>query len=47
MDEYIRRQRRSREAVIHRTSLAEDGFRQLNDMGPGLKSRIWITFIDQ
>jgi len=34
-------------ATIHRTSLAEDGFRQLNSLGPALKGTISITFIDQ
>jgi len=33
--------------TIHRTSLAEDGFRQLNSWGPALKQHMQITFIDK
>ncbi|ORX33914.1 hypothetical protein BD324DRAFT_665268 [Kockovaella imperatae] len=39
--------RRGIRATIHRTSLAEDGFNQLSDVGPMLKGRIGITFIDK
>jgi hypothetical protein len=34
-------------ATVKRSSLAEDGFRQLNHEGPRLKGRIKIAFIDQ
>ncbi|KAL3150396.1 hypothetical protein ABBQ32_000234 [Trebouxia sp. C0010 RCD-2024] len=33
--------------TIHRTSLLQDGFEQLNKLGESLKSRIQIRFIDQ
>lgn len=34
-------------ADIRRSNLAEDGFRQLNRLGPSLKGMVQITFIDQ
>lgn len=44
----IQRYGRARHRVaIRRTHLAEDGFRQLNSLGSGLKNTIEITFIDQ
>ena len=44
---YERGQRRRLRATVHRTSLAEDGFDQLNDAGPALKGNVQITFIDK
>jgi ubiquitin-protein ligase E3 C len=44
----IQRYGRARHRVsIRRTNLAEDGFRQLNSLGSGLKNIVEITFIDQ
>lgn len=44
----IQRYGRARHRVaIRRTNLAEDGFRQLNALGSGLKNTVEITFIDQ
>ncbi|KAL1411472.1 ubiquitin-protein ligase (E3) [Vanrija albida] len=34
-------------ATIRRTNLAEDGFRQLNRLGPALKGTIEISFVDK
>jgi len=45
-DRYSHNQRSCR-ATIRRETLAEDGFRQLNNEGPRLRGRIQITFIDQ
>jgi ubiquitin-protein ligase E3 C len=39
--------RNSHRVDIRRTHLAEDGFKKLNRLGPGLKSLVQITFIDQ
>nr|CAG8539342.1 680_t:CDS:10 [Entrophospora candida]CAG8546331.1 11073_t:CDS:10 [Entrophospora candida] len=33
--------------TIHRTNVFEDGFKQLNDLGPNLKKPIAIKFIDE
>ncbi|KAK4685808.1 hypothetical protein P7C73_g4335, partial [Tremellales sp. Uapishka_1] len=46
VDRYSMRRRTIR-ATVHRKSLAEDGFRQLNSLGPELKGTIQITFIDK
>lgn len=44
----IQRYGRARHHVqIRRTHLAEDGFRQLNNLGRGLKNIVEITFLDQ
>lgn len=40
------RQRRAR-ATVHRSAVFEDGFKQLNALGPALKAPIEISFIDQ
>ncbi|KAJ1659725.1 ubiquitin-protein ligase (E3) [Dispira simplex] len=32
---------------IHRTRVFEDGFERLNPLGPGLKQRVAISFVDQ
>lgn len=34
-------------ATIRRTSVAQDGFDQLGSLGPALKERVAITFIDE
>jgi len=34
-------------AKIRRTSLAQDGFDQLSDVGPALKGHVYIKFYDQ
>ncbi|RSH92214.1 hypothetical protein EHS25_008629 [Saitozyma podzolica] len=47
LERYSTRRRYRHQATIHRTSLAEDGFRQLNGLGPALKGTIEISFIDK
>ncbi|KZV93827.1 HECT-domain-containing protein [Exidia glandulosa HHB12029] len=38
---------RRHKTVIRRDRIAEDGFDQLNDLGPALKGTLSITFVDQ
>ncbi|WWC86828.1 uncharacterized protein L201_001707 [Kwoniella dendrophila CBS 6074] len=45
IDYHSRRQRNY--AKIRRNHIARDGFDELGDLGPALKSRIEITFVDQ
>nr|XP_018265401.1 ubiquitin-protein ligase E3 C [Kwoniella dejecticola CBS 10117]OBR87559.1 ubiquitin-protein ligase E3 C [Kwoniella dejecticola CBS 10117] len=45
IDYHSRRQRNY--AKIRRTHISQDGFDELGELGPALKSRIEITFVDQ
>jgi ubiquitin-protein ligase E3 C len=46
-DQFFGHDGRAFKATIRRNHLAEDGYRYLNDLGPSLKEKIRIEFIDQ
>lgn len=47
IDRYIRRQGMRHRATIRRGKISEDGYRELDKLGPMLKGTIEIQFIDE
>jgi ubiquitin-protein ligase E3 C len=47
IDRYLRRRGTRHQATIRRTNISEDGFKELDKLGPLLKGTVEVRFIDK